>query len=135
MAFQKGQSGNPGGKPKGTISIVHLLLRKLKDKTPDGKKNADAVAEQLISLALSGDLDAIKVILDRVDGKVVERQEISGPDGGPVEYSNVDTTDEERAARITALLDRARARRDGSADSAIPDVGAVTGPADSGLPE
>lgn len=87
MAFQKGQSGNPGGKPKGTISIVHLLLRKLKDKTPDGRKNADAVAEQLISLALSGDLDAIKVILDRVDGKVAERLEHSGPDGGDIVFT------------------------------------------------
>jgi hypothetical protein len=39
--------------------------------------------------------------------------EITGKDGGPIETKDVDgVTDEERVARITTLLDDARARRD-----------------------
>ncbi len=82
MTFVKGASGNPGGRPRGRVSVVNLLLRKLTEKLPDGKqRNVDAIADQLIFLARGGDLDAIKVVLDRVDGKVVERLEHSGPGG------------------------------------------------------
>lgn len=43
-----------------------------------------------------------------------QRKEITGKDGGPIETKNVDgVTDEERAARIAALLDAARARGTG----------------------
>lgn len=45
------------------------------------------------------------------------RIEHTGPDGGPVETRDVSLTDEERAARIAELLERARARRDGQTDS------------------
>ena len=37
----------------------------------------------------------------------------SGPDGGPIETRDASLSDDERATRIMALLDRARARRDG----------------------
>jgi hypothetical protein len=33
--------------------------------------------DKLRDMALAGDLDAIKVILDRVDGKVLERHEVT----------------------------------------------------------
>lgn len=53
-------------------------------------------------------------ILDRAMGRAVQRSEISGPGGKPIETKDVDgVTDEERVARIAALLDEARARRTG----------------------
>lgn len=45
-------------------------------------------------------------------------QEHTGKDGGPIEIGNL--TDDERAARVTALLERARARR---VEPAAPDAG------------
>lgn len=45
------------------------------------------------------------------------RSELTGKNGGPIEHENVGLTDEQRADRIAALLDQARARRTGSADS------------------
>lgn len=39
----------------------------------------------------------------------------SGPDGGPIETRDVSLSDDERVARLTTLLDAARARRDGQA--------------------
>lgn len=41
------------------------------------------------------------------------KQEITGKDGGPIETSDASLTDEQRAGRIAAILDAARARRDG----------------------
>lgn len=91
--FKPGQSGNPGGKPKGTVSVTAALLRLLeqratgraKRRSPnDPKLKADLVAEQLFKLAIKkskGDtVAAIKVILDRIDGPV--KTEITGAEGG-----------------------------------------------------
>jgi hypothetical protein len=44
-----------------------------------------------------------------------QRFEHTGKDGGPVQTEDVSLSDAERAARVLALLDRARARRDGRA--------------------
>lgn len=43
--------------------------------------------------------------------------EVSGPKGGPIEHKDVGLTDDERAARIAAILDKARKRRDRVASS------------------
>lgn len=42
-----------------------------------------------------------------------DRVEHTGKDGGPIETSDASLTDEQRAGRIAAILDAARARRDG----------------------
>lgn len=56
--------------------------------------------------------DAASEIIDRILGKATQRLEASGPDGGPMEVQTVELTDDERATRIAAILDAARARRD-----------------------
>lgn len=65
----------------------------------------------------------------------VERQEFSGPGGGPIEVDIAQLTDEERIARIVALFDRARERRDRQAVTTVSPVGALTGATDAGVPE
>ena len=46
-------------------------------------------------------------------GRRERRQvEVSGPNGGPIRHEDAALTDEERAERIVAILDSARARRD-----------------------
>ena len=60
-----------------------------------------------------------------------DKAQLTGPDGGPIETRDVSLSDDERVARLTALLDRARARRDGQAagdgggQSAITPAGAT----------
>jgi hypothetical protein len=74
--FVKGQSGNPGGRPKKDISLTNILKRQAekKDVEYNGQKikRKDAIAQKIWQLALSGDLTAMKYIFDRIDGKPVE---------------------------------------------------------------
>jgi hypothetical protein len=57
--FKPGQSGNPGGKAPGTKSRTTLLRESLADHLPD-------ILDRLVEQANAGDLQAIKVLLDRV---------------------------------------------------------------------
>ena len=55
MAFSKGESGNPAGRPRGS---VNKNLRMLRDA-------AEAILPELIERAKSGAMEAQKLILDR----------------------------------------------------------------------
>jgi hypothetical protein len=48
---------------------------------------ANLIVEALLSKAEEGDISAIKEVFDRMEGKAVAKQEISGPDGTPVPLS------------------------------------------------
>lgn len=60
MPFQKGQSGNPAGRPQGSRNKVTLAL----DAMLEGE--AAAVLRTLIDAAMDGDTQAAKALLDRV---------------------------------------------------------------------
>jgi hypothetical protein len=58
--FQKGQSGNPDGRPRGSRNATTLALETLLDG------QAAALTQKAIDLALSGDLAALRLCLDRI---------------------------------------------------------------------
>jgi len=45
---------------------------------PDGRPNREIVADTLIALARAGEMDAIKVVFDRLDGKVATPVDLQG---------------------------------------------------------
>ena len=79
MAFPKGISGNPGGKPKPNRPFLEAVERAIAQD--DGKRLRSA-AEQLLSLAADGEQWAVCALADRLDGKPA--QIITGADGGPL---------------------------------------------------
>ena len=83
MPFEPGQSGNPKGRPKKGKAMSDAL-RIVLNKTSDGKQNKKAVAEKLVSMAREGNTEAIKVIFDRVDGKVPQTNVLEGNASAPV---------------------------------------------------
>jgi len=56
MAFKKGQSGNPSGRPKQDTANLKPLLA----------QHGESVLQKVIDAALEGDLTACKLVLDRL---------------------------------------------------------------------
>ena len=76
MPFRKGQSGNVKGRPSKDESMTGLLQRELAVNVDVQDANGhkiklskkELVIKKVISLAMKGDMIAIKYIMDRVDG-------------------------------------------------------------------
>jgi Family of unknown function (DUF5681) len=89
VPFKPGQSGNPGGRPKG-VSLITLLRRALDGdsiggvKTDDGRTVAEHLADRIIVHAMKGNPAYAAQILDRVCGKVGADQPGDEDAGRPV---------------------------------------------------
>ena len=79
MPFQKGQSGNPNGRPKSSKRFkdaLNLAVHERMDEKPLRGVETGChtylrrAAEALVEKALSGDIRAIREVADRLDGKV-----------------------------------------------------------------
>lgn len=69
--------GNQNGRNKGLMR--QAILSRLE------QKNArDQIAAVLVDKALSGDMQAIKEVLDRIDGKSVQQTVLSGDEENPI---------------------------------------------------
>ncbi len=68
--FPKGVSGNPNGRPKIT-KLTEALREQLAEEMPNAPEEtqAEAIARALIRAALKGDVQAIREIADRTEGK------------------------------------------------------------------
>ncbi len=89
MPFQKGQSGNPKGRPKKGAAMADAV-RTVLNKNRDGKQNKRAIAEKLVQMAREGNIEAMKVVFERVDGKVPQTNVLQGAeDAPPIRYVEV----------------------------------------------
>ena len=88
--YKKGQSGNPKGRPKGSgsVHLTSILSKYLKEKlyiedellcdSKTGKKvlkrvtAAEVIILRLIKHAICGDMRAINLIFDRIEGKLLD---------------------------------------------------------------
>lgn len=81
--FKKGNPGGPG-RPRKDAQLKTVLAwtideAKFKDdKTGVSYTGREAVARKLLSLALGGDIQAIRIVLDRIDGPVKQELIHSG---------------------------------------------------------
>ena len=82
--FVKGNTGNPGGRPKSDLSIIALI---------DAVVTAEDwkfIIEAQVKRARRGDNKAIEWLTDRRFGKAIQATQITGADGGPVQISRVE---------------------------------------------
>ena len=74
--WEKGQSGNPKGRPKKGNSWSDCLKAIGEQNTVKGKTNKELICEMLYDKAAEGDLTAINAIMDRIEGKPKQVQDI-----------------------------------------------------------
>lgn len=109
MPWVKGQSGNPKGRKKG-VKTLTAALRKIMDEKDEvtGETNRKLVIKALIEAAQAGNVPAMNLIYERLDGKLVAQAELTGEGGGPIKYE-ISVTDDETAELTRRLLGQAHA--------------------------
>ncbi len=76
--FPKGVSGNPAGRPKGTISLVTILKQRLEEIGPDQRRSlAEHFADNVIQDALELDGPSRKLLLQYVEGMPQQKTDIT----------------------------------------------------------
>lgn len=98
--FTPGQSGNPSGRPK--KRLIDEVLKEL--LLTEDSKVAEAIAQVLLGKAKRGDLRAIQLVVERVQGRPKHSMELSGIDGGPMRFE--DMSDEQLDHRLKELLEK-----------------------------
>lgn len=73
MTFQPGQSGNPKGTRKEKLCYEALMLE-LKACQDSDPRSLRGIMRNLITLAAGGDLQAIKELMNRIDGMPAQEQ-------------------------------------------------------------
>jgi Family of unknown function (DUF5681) len=107
--FPKGVSGNPKGRghAPSIVTAMKRLLKEVatKDGVPikEGYTWAEVCAKALLGHVVKGNGAAIKAVLDRTEGLIVSKSEVSGPDGGPIRIDNSGLTEEEQR-RLDELI-------------------------------
>jgi len=84
--FQKGQSGNPNGRPPNDTCLTALLRKEiekicLSDK--QGRTWKELIVMATMKLAMEGNAAALREVWERSDGKI--QQPVTGAAGEPVE--------------------------------------------------
>ena len=60
MQFQKGQSDNPAGRPRGSRNQVSIRMQELLEE------KAEQLVNKLVEMALAGNIGALRLCLDRL---------------------------------------------------------------------
>jgi hypothetical protein len=107
--WKKGFCPNPGGRPK--KDRAQEIAKEIFEQNPE------AVYKAMAKALLQGNAYAFGQLADRAYGKLIQKQELTGKDGGPVEYQDINESDINK--RISDLL------RDLGLTSAIDEAGRV----------
>ena len=106
--YKKGQSGNPHGRPKGTLNMATILERTLRERVvlnENGKRKTvtklEAAIKQLTNKAASGELKALQLLSALV--RSAEERGLKAP----VPNSDLDEVDEKVVLGILNRLEAA----------------------------
>jgi uncharacterized protein DUF5681 len=117
--FKKGHSGNPQGRPKGTLNMATVLERTLRERVvinENGKRKTvsklSAAIKQLINKAASGELKALQLLAALVRSAEERRIQAAVPD------SALDEVDEKVFLGILKRLEASSKGNQGDEDEA-----------------
>ena len=71
--FKPGQSGNPAGRPPKEKVLTNAMLAIIKNNP----KIMDAIAAKVLQMAVNGNMDAIREVGDRLEGKATSSMEFN----------------------------------------------------------
>lgn len=90
--WKEGESGNEKGRPKGRrnfATIYHEAIKKIGEsqgKTPE--EIEDILHQSGLAKALKGDFNFYRDTMDRLHGKPLQKAELTGAEGGPIEHAH-----------------------------------------------
>ena len=84
--FEKGVSGNPGGRPKWK-QVTELM------KSETNQEKLAVIVDKVFDLALEGNMRAVEFIADRLEGKVAQRVTVTTNDEPQQIFEFVDMRD------------------------------------------
>ncbi len=118
--FQPGESGNPAGRPKLT-KLTEALTAKIAEIAPGANEEtiAEQIAQALINEALDGNVQAIREIADRTEGRPKQMLDVDMKLLDWRELARAHGLDETDVIREAQLIIKSAARS-GGADSDSP---------------
>lgn len=82
------------GRPPSKKSFAAALRIAIKEAgSGEGKDKLRDIADKLVTEALAGNMQAIKEIADRIDGKVAQQVNVADNEGGPLQLTIVSFAD------------------------------------------
>ena len=85
--FEKGQSGNPNGRPK--LPDLKAAMRDILGDEKEGVTALEAILRKLRAMAAQGNMKAIELLLAYGYGKPKQQIEHTGEGGGPIQTKTV----------------------------------------------
>lgn len=83
-------AGNKNSGRRKQTFITDALLMEIKARENDGdRRGLRKMAVTVMDLAEGGERWAVEFVRDTVDGKPMQRTEVTGEDGGPLEFSQI----------------------------------------------
>ena len=118
--FVPGQSGNPVGRPPGSVSIVTMLKKQLDKIEPKSRKTyAELFVRRWTADAIAGKPHAFKALLERLEGAVPQTIDVTVRNYDELSPSELAAEDARLAAEldgITAALAAAESQARAAAD-------------------